>query len=130
MEETAEKRPRKRPLPGPHLMDKLDTLLSPRRPPPESVTLRRSAVGLIGSRETDAMPLSFQNLYTETAYVALPWFDPDCNPDPWRRAAGMPCRAIDGLNSTSAEKDGMASSAVCRCRPIIQPTNSEGENSE
>ena len=83
MEETAEKRPRKRPLPGSHLMDKLDTLLSPRRPPPESVTLRRSAVGVIGSRD-----------------------------------------------STSAEKDGMASSAVCRCRPIIQPTNSKGENSE
>ena len=32
------------------------------------------------------MPLSFQNLYTETAYVALPWFDPDCNPDPWRKS--------------------------------------------
>ncbi len=31
------------------------------------------------------MPLSFQNLYSETAYVALVWFSPDCSPDPWRK---------------------------------------------
>ncbi|MBV8913663.1 MAG: hypothetical protein JOZ05_11565 [Acetobacteraceae bacterium] len=31
------------------------------------------------------MPLSFQNLYTETTYVALLWFDPGCSPDPWRK---------------------------------------------
>jgi hypothetical protein len=30
--------------------------------------------------------VSFQNLYTETAYVALLWFDPGCNPDPWRKS--------------------------------------------
>jgi hypothetical protein len=30
------------------------------------------------------MPLSFQNLYSETAYVGLPWFDPDGNPGPMK----------------------------------------------
>ena len=45
-----------------------------------------NAVGVIGSQETEAMPLSFQNLYTEAAYVALPWIDPDCNPDPRRKS--------------------------------------------
>jgi hypothetical protein len=58
------------------------------------------------------MPLSFQNLYRETAYVALLWFDPGCNPGPHgERAAGMPCRAIDvdELNSTSAVEHSMES---------------------
>ena len=31
------------------------------------------------------MPLSFQNLYSQTAYVALLWFDPGCSPDRWRK---------------------------------------------
>ena len=99
MEGTAEKRPRKRPLPGSHLMDKLDTLLSPRRPPPESVTLRRSAVGVIASRETDAMPLSFQNLYTETALRRpLRGSTQTATRIHGERAAGMSCRAIDELH--------------------------------
>ena len=59
------------------------------------------------------MPLSFQNLYTETAYVALLWFDPGCNPDPWRKSGwyAVPrnrwvefdkcCRALDGVTLLS-----------------------------
>ena len=109
MEETAEKRPRKRPLPGSHLMDKLDTLLSPRRPPPESVTLRRSAVGVIGSRETDAMPLSFQNLYRRPLTSSSCGSTQAATRTHGERAAGMPCRAIDGLNSTSAVEHSMES---------------------
>ncbi|HTA13605.1 MAG TPA: hypothetical protein VK781_01955 [Solirubrobacteraceae bacterium] len=32
------------------------------------------------------MPLSFQNAYTETAYVALLLFDSGCSPDPWSKS--------------------------------------------